>query len=68
MDRMTAFANRVCPECRSKDYAFRARRNFPAIAEHGSPAAVETKYRCRACGHEWKERLPAPPAGEARAG
>lgn len=22
---------------------------------------VETKYRCRACSHEWKERVPAPP-------
>ena len=58
MDRMAAFTNRVCPACASRDYMFRARRNIPASAEKGPE--VETKYRCRACEHEWKERLPAP--------
>jgi DNA-directed RNA polymerase subunit M/transcription elongation factor TFIIS len=56
MDRMTAFAKRVCPECGSKEYMFRARRNIPAVGE--AEAAEETKYACRPCGFEWKERLP----------
>ena len=62
MDRMTAYLNRVCPECGSKEYFFRARRNIAANAEKGVQAAVETKYQCRTCEHEWKERLPTPPA------
>jgi DNA-directed RNA polymerase subunit M/transcription elongation factor TFIIS len=37
---------RTCPECGSDDYQFRGRRK---VAE-----AVETKYRCKACGHKWR--------------
>ena len=43
---------RSCPECQSGDYVFRGRR---AVESDGKPATV-TKYRCRACGHEWKEQ------------
>jgi DNA-directed RNA polymerase subunit M/transcription elongation factor TFIIS len=46
---------RRCPGCGSKDYAFRGRKSIPA--EAGRPAAVETRYRCKACGHAWKERV-----------
>jgi len=46
---------RCCPECGSKDYTFRGRKKV--AAEAGRSDAVETKYRCRACGHEWRERL-----------
>jgi rubredoxin len=47
---------RACPECRSGDYAFRGRRQIEATA--GQVAMLETKYRCKGCGHEWKERVP----------
>jgi rubredoxin len=46
---------RVCPECGSGDYRFRGRKNIPP--ENGKPEAMETKYRCQACGHEWRERV-----------
>jgi len=46
---------RCCPECGSREYVFRGRKKVPA--EAGRPAAVETKYRCRACGKEWKVRV-----------
>jgi hypothetical protein len=25
---------------------------------------VETKYRCRSCSREWRERIPAPIAAD----
>ena len=47
---------RTCPKCGSDDYAFRNRKNIvPAKAQE---AVVETKYRCKACGHEWTVRVP----------
>ena len=46
---------RCCPECSSREYVFRGRKKIAAEAE---PAAVETKYRGRDCGKEWKERVP----------
>jgi DNA-directed RNA polymerase subunit M/transcription elongation factor TFIIS len=52
---------RRCPECGSQKYAFRGRKKI--AAEEGQPAAVETKYRCKACGKEWKERVPVKEAG-----
>jgi DNA-directed RNA polymerase subunit M/transcription elongation factor TFIIS len=52
---------RCCPECGSREYVFRGRKKLPAEAEQ--PAAVETKYACRACGHTWKERVVAKAAG-----
>ena len=60
---MDQFVNpaRCCPECGSREYVFRGRKRLPAEAEQ--PAAVETKYRCRACGKEWKERVPVKEAG-----
>ena len=28
-------------------------------AENGKPEAVETKYRCQSCEHEWREKVEA---------
>jgi len=47
---------KACPACGGQDYQFRSRRK---VAEEGKPEAVETKYRCKACGHEWRVRVPA---------
>ena len=55
---------RVCPGCGSSNYTFRSRKQVEATAEKGPE--LETKFRCRDCEAEWKERLPgvlkkAPP-------
>jgi transposase-like protein len=55
--------SRTCPECGSGDYTFRSRKKVAAVPEKGEPKATETKYRCKACGHEWKVRVPAKEAG-----
>ncbi len=44
---------RCCPECGSKQYVFRGRKKI--AADQGQPAAIETKYMCKACRHAWKE-------------
>ena len=50
-------AVRTCPKCGSGDYQFRSRKKIPA--QKDEPEAVETRYRCKACQHEWKVRAPA---------
>ena len=55
---------RFCPECGSDNYTFRSRKQIQATAEKGPE--LETKYLCRECENEWKERMPgvlkkAPP-------
>jgi len=52
---------RCCPECGSREYVFRGRKKVAAEADQ--PAAVETKYMCKACGHAWKERVSLKVAG-----
>ena len=47
---------KTCPKCGSGEYAFRGRKKVEA--EEGKPEAVETKYRCKACGEVWKVRTP----------
>jgi DNA-directed RNA polymerase subunit M/transcription elongation factor TFIIS len=47
---------RHCPKCGSGEYLFRSRK--PVVAEDGKGEGVETKYRCKACGHEWRVRVP----------
>ncbi len=56
--------SRACPACGSASYTFRSRRQIEATAEQ--EAMLETKYRCKGCGKEWKETVPgvlrkAPP-------
>jgi transposase-like protein len=43
---------RTCPECKSEDYQFRSRKRIEG--DEKNLPAWETKYRCKACGHEWK--------------
>jgi DNA-directed RNA polymerase subunit M/transcription elongation factor TFIIS len=50
-------ANRTCPECGSSDYAFRSRKKIEADPVKEEPEAWETKYRCKACACEWRERV-----------
>jgi transposase-like protein len=50
-------ASPSCPACGSTDYVFRGRKKVPAV--DSQPVAIETKYRCRACGKEWKVRAAA---------
>lgn len=50
-----AWKTRTCPKCGSNDYAFRSRKRIEA--EGNQPAAVETKYKCKKCQHEWRERV-----------
>jgi DNA-directed RNA polymerase subunit M/transcription elongation factor TFIIS len=48
---------RSCPKCGSSSYTFRIRKQIEATAEQ--EAILETKYRCKGCGVEWKERCLA---------
>lgn len=48
---------KTCPTCGAQDYLFRSRKTIPAVPEKNEPESVETKYRCRACGHEWRVRV-----------
>ncbi len=50
--------DRSCPKCEHTSYLFRARKTV----EGAEGRFVETKYRCRACAHQWWDRVPAPPA------
>jgi DNA-directed RNA polymerase subunit M/transcription elongation factor TFIIS len=45
---------KTCPECGAQDYQFRSRKTIPA--KENEPEAVETTYRCKACGKEWRVR------------
>ena len=47
--------SRSCPECGSGEYAFRSRKRI--VGERDQPAMVETKYRCKACNHEWRVKV-----------
>jgi transposase-like protein len=46
--------SRTCPACGNGDYQFRSRKK---VAQEGKEA-VETRYRCKACNHEWKVKVP----------
>jgi DNA-directed RNA polymerase subunit M/transcription elongation factor TFIIS len=47
---------KTCPKCGRGAYTFRGRKKVET--ENGEPEAVETKYRCKACGHEWRVKIP----------
>jgi DNA-directed RNA polymerase subunit M/transcription elongation factor TFIIS len=46
---------KTCPQCGSDQYEFRSRKQ---VAGEEGGTAVETKYRCKACEHEWRVRVP----------
>ncbi len=48
---------RGCPECAGSDYVFRGRKRDQPIEGEAGPV-IETKFHCRGCGHQWKERQP----------
>jgi DNA-directed RNA polymerase subunit M/transcription elongation factor TFIIS len=48
-----AWKSRRCPACGTSEYQFKSRKK---ISGDGGKEAVETKYRCKECGKEWKER------------
>lgn len=50
-----------CPKCGNSEYTFRGRKRIAAAPGQGE--AVETKYRCKSCGHEWKVRVATKAAG-----
>lgn len=50
---------RTCPVCGGGDYSFRSRKRIAGQPDQGKAEAVETKYRCQGCGHEWKVRIPS---------
>jgi hypothetical protein len=52
-------APKACPAC-GGDYAFRGRR---VVTGPDAAELVETKYRCKACEHEWRVRVPAATVG-----
>jgi DNA-directed RNA polymerase subunit M/transcription elongation factor TFIIS len=57
MDTRMEQPAKTCPKCGSGDYMFRSRKKIETAA--GEAAAVETKYRCKACEHEWRVRVAA---------
>jgi len=60
MDETTP-TKKTCPECGSNQYRFRSRKKVP----DDTGEAVETKYCCRACGHEWRVRTGGGRPGAA---
>jgi transposase-like protein len=52
-------AVKTCPKCSSAEYMFRSRKKVAPGPGQGAEAAIETKYRCKSCGHEWRVRTPA---------
>jgi DNA-directed RNA polymerase subunit RPC12/RpoP len=57
MDQHPAFP-RTCPACGSSAYLFRGRKTVPPEPGQPDAQAVETKYRCKHCGHQWRVRAP----------
>jgi DNA-directed RNA polymerase subunit M/transcription elongation factor TFIIS len=49
-----AAGKRACPACGGGDYAFQSRKKVEAEGKE----EVDTNYRCKKCGHEWKVRQP----------
>ena len=52
-----AMNKRQCPECASSSYEFRSRKQIPADPGTQMAESTETKYRCKECRHEWRERV-----------
>ena len=50
----TPIAIKTCPACSSAEYLFRVRKKIAAEPGSSEVASVETNYRCKACGEEWR--------------
>ena len=48
--------SRSCPACGSGDYSFRGRKQIETTGDQ--VAMLETTYRCKGCGKDWKETVP----------
>jgi hypothetical protein len=48
--------SRNCPECGSENYTFRSWSQIEDTPEQ--EAMIETKYRCKGSGEQWKEKVP----------
>jgi transposase-like protein len=55
----TLFITRTCPACGAADYLFRGRKKIADESGKNEGGTVETKYRCKACGEEWRVRSQA---------
>jgi DNA-directed RNA polymerase subunit M/transcription elongation factor TFIIS len=53
---------KTCPKCGSNEYTFRSRKKVEPDPANGQPESWETKYRCKACNHEWRVKVPARPS------
>jgi hypothetical protein len=56
-------AAKTCPQCGSGNYAFRSRKKVGPEPGQQGEEAIETKYRCKECSHEWRVRAPVTGAG-----
>ena len=45
---------KTCPQCGSSDYAFRSRKK---VTDELATETVETKYRRKACGYQWRQKV-----------
>jgi DNA-directed RNA polymerase subunit M/transcription elongation factor TFIIS len=50
-------ALRTCPACGSTGYLFRSRKAIVPELAQSEGKLIETKYRCKQCGHEWRVRM-----------
>jgi DNA-directed RNA polymerase subunit RPC12/RpoP len=56
MARADLTDQKQCPKCGSEERLFRSRKAVAASAE--AAAGVETKYRCRSCGKDYRVCQP----------
>jgi DNA-directed RNA polymerase subunit M/transcription elongation factor TFIIS len=55
--------NKTCPACGSGNYIFRSRKKITPEPGQEGEEAIETKYRCKACEHEWRVKVPVKGGG-----
>jgi DNA-directed RNA polymerase subunit M/transcription elongation factor TFIIS len=55
---MDTTASKTCPACGSGNYSFRSRKRITPEPGQEGGEAIETKYRCKACEHEWRVKVP----------
>jgi hypothetical protein len=51
-------AMRSCLACGSTEYLFRSRKEIVPELGQSEGKLIETKYRCKECGHEWRVHMP----------